>query len=137
MAAEAVDLLMQKGKFEPKVALAVAEAVEVKMSQSQFVTVPVLDVRLSELKAGIQAEVTRLDHKIDLFKSDLEKKIDGVKSELEKKIEVAVERLEKLIGVTAERTKAELVRWVFVAMLGSGGLQAAVTAIMNAVQHHH
>lgn len=115
MAAEAVDLLMEKGKFEPKVALAVADAIEVKMTQSQFVTVPVLDARLCELKADIHAEVTRLDHKIDIVKSELEKKIE----------------------VTAERTKSELVRWVFVAMLGSGGLQAAVTAIMNAVQHHH
>ena len=51
----AIDLLMNKGEFEPQVALAIAEAVAVTMTEAQVVTVPVLDSR-----------VAALDHRIEL-----------------------------------------------------------------------
>jgi hypothetical protein len=115
--AKAIDVLMSKGNFEPQVALAIAEAVAVIMTDAQVVTVPVLDARVAELKAGIK----EVDHKVDLVKADLEKQIVGVES-----------RLGKLI----ESTKSELVRWVLLAMLGSGAIQAGAAAFINAVQHH-
>ena len=34
-----------------------------------------------------------------------------------------------------ERTKAELVRWVFLVMLGNVALNAAATAMLNALKH--
>jgi len=130
--AAAVDLLMNKGEFKPQVALAVAEAVAIIMTETQVVTVPVLDSR-----------VAALDHKIDLVESRLEKKIDVVESRLEKKIELAVARLEKAIAVTSATmkaelatTKAELVRWVFVATVGSVFLQGMTSAIVNGFMRH-
>jgi hypothetical protein len=122
--AEAIDVLMNKGNFEPQVALAIAEALTVMMTEAQIVTVPVLDARVAEIRASI----VQLDHKADV----LEEKIDRVKGDLEGKIDLLKAELGKLI----ESTKAELVRWVFLAMLGSGAIQAGAATLINAVQHH-
>lgn len=135
----AVDLLMNKGEFEPQVALAIAEAVAVTMIEAQVVTVPVLDARV----AALDARVAALDHKIDLVESRLEKKIELVRvnlenklelvrTQLENKIDVAVARLEKI----NEASKAELVRWVFTVMVGSVLLQAIAAAIVNGFMRH-
>jgi hypothetical protein len=86
--AEAVEILVSKGKFEPQVAMCIAEAIEVSMTLPQLVTVPILDARLDALRAE--------------FKADL------------------------------ERMKAELVRWVFLAMLGNVALSAGTAAVLNA-----
>lgn len=40
------------------------------------------------------------------------------------------------IGVAVADTKAELVRWVFVAMVGNVVLSGGVAAILNALQRH-
>jgi len=85
--AVAVELLIDKGGFEPRVALGIAEAIETSMMQAQIVTVPILDARLAQLETKI------------------------------------------------ERTKAELVRWVFLAMLGNVALNAAAAAMLNALKH--
>ena len=126
--AEAIDLLIDKGQFEPQVALAVVEAVAVMMTEAQIVTVPVLDARLAE----IRADIVQLDHKVDVVNTSLEGKIELCRTGLEGKIELLEAKLGKLI----ESTKAELVRWVFLAMLGSGAIQAGAAALINAVQHH-
>lgn len=148
--AKAIDVLMNKGNFEPQVALAIAEAVALIMTDAQVVTVPVLDARVAELKTLIkegdhkvdlvQADLgnkidlfrAELDTKIDRVKGELESKIDRVKAELDNKIDLFKADLEKLI----ESTKSELVRWVLLAMLGSGAIQAGAAAFINAVQHH-
>jgi hypothetical protein len=51
--AEAVEILVSKGRFEPQVAMCIAEAIEVSMNRTQLVTVPILDARLQELKAEL------------------------------------------------------------------------------------
>jgi hypothetical protein len=76
--AEAVEILVSKGKFEPQVAIGIAEAIEVSMNRTQLVTVPILDARLQGLKA-------------------------------------------------------ELVRWVFLAMLGNVALSAGTAAVLKAI----
>jgi hypothetical protein len=93
---------MKKASFEPQVALTIAEAVSIIMTEMQVVTVPVLDARFADL---------------------------------DRKIDVTAARLERLIEVTCERIRAELVRWVFVAMTGCVAMQATVTAIVNSLQH--
>lgn len=104
---------MKKGNLDPHVALAIAEAVGVIMTEMQVVTIPLLDARFAECYAVIDRRFSELDRKID----------------------VTAARLEKLIEVTCERMKAELVRWVFIAMTGSVAMQATVTAVVNALQH--
>jgi hypothetical protein len=89
--AVAVELLIDKGGFEPRVAPGIAEAIETSMMQAQIVTVPILDARLQELKA--------------------------------------------LLEIKIESTKAELIRWVFVVMLGNVALNVAAAAIVSAFKH--
>jgi len=76
--AEAVEILVSKGRFEPQVAIGIAEAIEVSMNRTQLVTVPILDARLQELKA-------------------------------------------------------ELVRWVFLAMLGNVAISTGTAALLKAI----
>ena len=76
--AEAVEILASKGKFEPQVAIGIAEAIEVSMNLTQLVTVPILDARLQALKA-------------------------------------------------------ELVRWVFLAMVGNVALSTGTAAVLKAI----
>ena len=53
-----------------------------------------------------------------------------------REIDAMVVRLEKHIEVTFDRMKSEVVRWLLIAMIYSVAMQAAVTAIVNAFQHH-
>ena len=46
--AVAVELLIDKGGFEPRVALGIAEAIETSMMQPQIVTVPILFIRCTD-----------------------------------------------------------------------------------------
>jgi hypothetical protein len=79
MQAAVVEALIERAKFAPTVALALADAMDTAMNGAQLVTVPLLDARLEALKA-------------------------------------------------------ELVRWVFLVMLGNVALTAGVTAVLNALQ---
>jgi hypothetical protein len=110
----AIDSLIQKGNFEARAALAVAEAIDTAVTELQIVTVPILDGRLAELRAETRISLIEL-------RADLEKKLVELRADLEKKIEAC---------------KAELVRWVFIVMVGNVALSAGATAILNALQHH-
>ena len=90
------ELLIEKGKLEPRTAYAIAEGIELALAQSQFVTVPILDARLAQLRT----------------------EIEGVRVEI-------------------ERSKSELVRWVFLVMLGNVALSTGATALLNWLQHLH
>jgi len=87
--AEAVEILDSKGRFEPQVAIGIAEAIEVSMNRTQLVTVPILDARLDAFGAELKADL--------------------------------------------ERVKAELVRWIFLAMLGNAAISASTAAVLKAV----
>jgi len=104
----AVELLIEKGRFEPQVALAVAEAMSITMTEAHIVTVPILDARISELKAELKAD-----------------------------LRVSIAHLEKMFGVALERTKTELIRWVFVSMMGSAAISVAALAVRDLIQHAH
>jgi hypothetical protein len=104
-----VHLLIEKAEFEPQVALAVAEAIEMTVVDMQVVTVPVLDGRLTDLKAEIRVSLMAL----------------------EKVIAVTGER----IRADLERTKADLVRWVVMATAASGVIAASARSVVEAVRH--
>lgn len=157
-----VDLLVKKGGFELPVALAIAEAIDAAMTNSEVVTVPILDARIAEFRADVRisaqelkSEIARVEHRINGLEQrfdsleqrfdSLEQKFDGLEQKVERKFEDACtnlekrleKRLEKTIEAANERTKAELVRWVFAAMLGSATIGAAGAVIANAMQHYH
>jgi hypothetical protein len=107
--AEAVEILIEKARFEPQVALAIAEAIEVSLVRAQIVTVPILDARLQELKAETRVALMSLESKLSARIAEVEVKM--------------------------ERIKAALVRWVFLAMLGNVALSAGATVVLNAFNH--
>jgi hypothetical protein len=107
--------VIRKAKFEPQVALAVAEAIDNAMTDSKFVTVPILDARLAELREGLSKDIAACNERI------------GVTSE----------RLMKEIGVTNDRTRADLVKWVLLAMLGSVAISAGAIAVNQTIEHYY
>jgi len=160
--AETVELLVKKANFQPQVALAVAEAIDNSMRDSQLVTVPILDARLADLKTDTQAALLRLENKLDATKESLSKdlvvtterlsnefdvKMERLSKEFDVKMErlskefavkmeclskefaVKMECLSKEFGVTTERVKAELVRWVVLAMLASTAISTGALAV--------
>jgi len=125
--AAAVEILIEKGRFEPEVALGIAEAIEASIMNAQLVTVPILDARLQEIKAEIRISLMSVESRM----GQLEIKMEGTKGQLEANMEGIKGQLEaKMEGI-----KAELVRWVFLAMLGNVALTAGATAVLNALKN--
>lgn len=109
--AAVVELLIEKGRIEPQMAFAIADGIDLAVTQAQFVTVPIFDARLAELRADLRVAFIELDKKIEVTKAELKKEI--------------------------EATKAELVRWVLLVMLGNVALTTGATAVVNMLQHAH
>jgi hypothetical protein len=104
--AATVGILVEKAKFEPEVALGIAEAIELAMTQAQFVTVPILDSRLH----GVSAEIRVLEGKLD----------------------ASTQRLGAELNAKLAEMEAKLVRWVFLVMLGNVALSLAANTVLTA-----
>jgi len=114
--AEAVEILVRKSRFEPEVALGVAEAIEVSIKLAQLVTVPVLDARLLELKTELKAEIQalRLEFKTDFGKLSTE-----------------IQKVNANLSTEIQKVNANLMRWVLLTMLGSTALSMAARSVMS------
>ena len=119
-----VEILVEKAKFGPEVALGVAEAVELAMTQAQFVTVPILDARLHE----VRAEIRVLEGKLDLSTKEHKADMQRLSAELDAKLSTQFAKMETKLA----ETEARLVRWVFLVMLGNVALSLAATTVLNA-----
>jgi hypothetical protein len=124
--AATVEILVEKAKFEPKVALGVAEAIELAMTQAQFVTVPILDARLHEVRAEIRVLEGKLDARVQELKADMQRLSADVDAKLEARFAKMETRLAEM--------EAKLVRWVFLVMLGNVALSLAATTVLNALK---
>jgi hypothetical protein len=65
MHAEVIDRLAKQGPFTDKQAMEIATAIDSGLDRAQYVTVPVLDARLSVLQADIDRRFGRLEADID------------------------------------------------------------------------
>jgi hypothetical protein len=101
------------------------------MMHAQFLTVPILDARLQELRAQTRMSLMSLEATIDRKFGELDGKIDRRCAELDAKIDRRCGDLETKM----EATKAQLMRWVFLVMLGNVALSAGATAVPNAFKH--
>jgi hypothetical protein len=151
MHAATVDLLVEKAKLEPGVASAFGEAIDMALKEAQLVTVPILDVRFGALCAKVEQTTSSLEFKIGQTTSELLVRIEQTKSELEFKIEQTksdllvrmeqtkselefkIEQTKSDLLVRMEQIKADLVRWLFLVVLGN----AAIAAVLNAIQRVH
>jgi hypothetical protein len=147
--AETFGILIEKGRFEPEVALGIAEAIETSMTHAQFVTVPILDARLQELRADTRIALMSIENKLSTGFQEVDAKIDRTFAEFAGKIDHKFGEVDcgfaKLEGkidqkfaelvARMEGTKAELVRWVFLVLLGNVALGAGAAAMLEAVKH--
>ncbi|MDB6156773.1 MAG: hypothetical protein JWO04_479 [Gammaproteobacteria bacterium] len=86
---------------------------------AQFVTIPILDARLNELRAEMRICLMSLENKLNAS-------IQELKSDML--------RMDVRFEARLEQTKAKLVRWVFLVMLGNVALTAGATALLNALR---
>jgi hypothetical protein len=122
MHAATVDLLVQKAHLEPDTALAIATAIDMALDNAQLVTVAILDARFAAFESRVDARFTAM-------KSEMDARFAAVDSRFtasEAKMDAAL-----------EKTKAELVRWVFLVMLGNVALTVAANAVLSSLQHMH
>ena len=118
--AEAVEILVRKSRFEPEVALGVAEAIEVSINLAQLVTVPVLDARILELKTELKTEIQalRLEFKTDFGKLSTE-----------------IQKVNANLSTEIQKVNANLMRWVLLTMLGSTALSMAARSLMSTLSN--
>jgi hypothetical protein len=109
MHAATVEHLVQKAHLEPDTALAIATAIDMALHNAKLVTVDILDARFAAFEARMEVRFAVIDARFIA---------------LEAKWEAAL-----------EKTKAELVRWVFLVMLGNVALSVAANVVLNAFQH--
>ena len=127
MHAATVDLMTKKAHFETETAMAVAEAFDIAIQHAQLVTVPMLDVRLAQFQSGIDERFGKVDARF----LALEARVNSLEVKMEVLFALQEERLDKKL----EALKADVVRWVFLVMLGNAAISAAVNALMNSFQH--
>jgi len=122
-----LDILTEKGGFNPQAARAIGEAIDVEIARSRAGSATREDVTecrraLSEEIAGVRAE---LKEDISALRAELKEDINALRAELKEDINAL--RTELKGDISAVRTdlkvemqtvKADLVRWVFVAMTG-------------------
>jgi hypothetical protein len=160
MHAATVELLVQKAHLDPDTALAIATAIDMALQNAQLVTVAILDARFLAFEAKIDARFAASEGKIDMRFAAvdsrfgaLEAKMDARFAASEAKIDVRFAAVDSRFGAleakmdgrfaaseakweaALEKTKAELVRWVFLVMLGNVALSVAANALLNALQH--
>ena len=135
MHAATVELLVQKAHLDPDTAIAIATAIDMALQNAQLVTVAVLDSRYLAFEAKVDARFAAFEAKVDTRFAASEAKWDARFSAFEAKWDARFEAFEAKWNAAHEKTKAELVRWVFLVMLGNVALSLAANAFMNALQH--
>jgi hypothetical protein len=71
-----IDLLSGKGKFPTEQALVLAEAIDMAIEKTQFVTVPILDARFAAVDvrfAAVEARFAAIDARFDRMEAKMER----------------------------------------------------------------
>jgi hypothetical protein len=79
MQAEVIDLLSGKGKFPTEQALVLAEAIDMAIEGTQFVTVPILDARFAAVDARfarLESEFMAVNARIDALEAKMDAKME-------------------------------------------------------------
>ena len=94
------------------------------MTQAQFVTVPILDAHLHEVRSEIRVLEGKLDASTKEHKADMQR----LSAELDAKLNVQFAKMDTKLA----EMEAKLVCWVFLVMLGNVALSLAATTVLNA-----
>lgn len=113
MRVETVDILVEKAHFEPQVAVAVAQAMDVameeKMRDRQLVTV----TALAEAKGELVMRIERLGSEL---RAGLEIAVTAIRAELESTAAAIRAELRADIQATAATTRSDMLRHMYTAM---------------------
>jgi hypothetical protein len=154
MHAATVELLVQKAHLDPDTALAIATAIDMALQNAQLVTVAILDARFADWEAKIDARFTAFEARIDArfaaaeartdarfaaFEANVNGRFAAAEAKTDARFAAVDARFvasEAKMDAALQKTKAEeLVRWVFLVMLGNVALSVAANAVVNALQH--
>jgi hypothetical protein len=135
MHAATVELLVQKAHLDPDTALAIATAIDMALQNAQLVTVAVLDARFSAFEAKVDARFLAFEAKMDSRFNALEAEMHGRFAASSAEMKAGFASLEAKWSAAHEKTKAEVVRWVLLVLLGNVALSLAANALLNALQH--
>ena len=122
-----LDILTEKGGFNPEAARAIGEAIELEIARSRETSATKEDV--SECRSVLRDEIGVLradtDRNFAAMRSELKEAISGLRAELKGEISALRTELKQdmselgaEIKVSAQTTKAELIRWMFVFVMG-------------------
>jgi hypothetical protein len=107
--------------------MAVAEAFDAAITHAQLVTVPMMNARFT----AVDSRFAALEAKMGAGFAAVDAKFAMFESKMEARFALQDERMDKKL----EALKSEVVRWVFLAVLGNTALAAGVNALMSALQH--
>jgi hypothetical protein len=129
MHAATVEVLVNKAHLEPDVAVAFAEAFDMAIANAQLVTVPVMDMRFTEFEAKLDVRFAAVDARFVALEAKMDARFEAFEARMDARFAQVDAKIEK-------RT-ADLVRWVFLVMLGNVALSAGATAVLNFLQRAH
>jgi len=87
MQAETIELLSGKGTFSTEQALILAEAIDQVVEKAQFVTVPLLDMRIATVTARMDTAESKLIARIESGEARLEARISSMETKIDAKFE--------------------------------------------------
>jgi hypothetical protein len=149
--AETVELLVRKANFQPHVALAVVEAIDNSIKESQFVTVPMLDARFAELKAMIEVSNERLLKELTTTRGQFSADLAGTRGQFSADLAATRGQFSAELATTRGQfspelattsghlskeianSKGELARWVLLVMLGSVAISTVASEVTYAL----
>jgi hypothetical protein len=117
MKAATVEILIEKAHFEPRVAVAIAEAmdeaIDTKNRDAQPVTVPILEARFMASEARVNARFAASEAKIDAQFAASEAKIDARFAASEARVDARFTALESKIDARFAAFKSELLTHLY------------------------
>ena len=147
MQAEVIDLLSGKGKFPTEQALVLAEAIDMAIEKTQFVTVPILNAQFVAVDvrfAGVEARFAAIDARFAAVDARFDT-VDARIAQLEARMNSGFAAVNARIDSLEARMDLKLERWavrMVIAMLlsqtalgpiGMGALDAVRRALSTLV----
>ncbi len=126
MQAATVEVLVQKGKLDPPVALAVAEALDMAIGSAQLVTIPAMDSRFLASEAKVDAR----------FK-ELEARMDARFAAAQARVDARFEATEARMDARLQKMKTDLIFWIIAAVVGNSYLPKIAEVIAEALRALH
>lgn len=119
MQAAGVEVLVRKGGFDPAIALAIAEAMDITLSHSQLVTVPVLDQRIDAVRSEVRELRSEMNVRFKAVDERMEFSFRANKAEMKESF---------------QRFRIEMIFWIIGANVGTALLPKLGAALLEQVQ---